>query len=84
MSEHFNLGSGKGYSVLQIIEAARRVTNHPIPADIHPRRPGDPDMLVAASDKAEKLLLWKRKYDSIDKIVETAWNFHVKHPNGFH
>jgi UDP-glucose 4-epimerase len=83
-SDHFNLGSGHGYSVKEIIEAARKVTKHAIPAEIHPRRAGDPDCLVAASEKTEKLLGWKREYDSIEKIVESAWNFHVKHPDGFH
>jgi UDP-glucose 4-epimerase len=83
-SDHFNLGSGQGYSVREIIESARRVTGHAIPADIHPRRAGDPDILVASSEKAEKVLGWKRAYESIDSIIESAWNFHTKHPNGFH
>ncbi|KAJ2999395.1 hypothetical protein HDV02_003013 [Globomyces sp. JEL0801] len=83
-SEKFNLGSGKGFSVLEIIEAARRVTGHPIPATIKDRRPGDPDILIAASEKAEEVLGWTRQYETIDSIVETAWNFHQKNPNGFH
>ncbi|KND00449.1 UDP-glucose 4-epimerase [Spizellomyces punctatus DAOM BR117] len=82
-SNRFNLGSGHGYSVKQIIDAARRVTGHPIPAEIKPRRAGDPATLVASSTKAEKVLGWKRKYDSIDKIVATAWKFHQLHPKGF-
>ncbi|KAJ3285189.1 hypothetical protein HK104_009607 [Borealophlyctis nickersoniae] len=82
-SNCFNLGSGKGYSVKEIIEAARRVTGHPIPAEIKPRRAGDPATLVASSEKAETVLGWKRQYQSIDDIVRTAWNFHQKHPHGF-
>jgi UDP-glucose 4-epimerase len=92
-SEHFNLGSGEGYSVLEIIEAARRVTGHSIPATIQERfsfyiwlisrRAGDPDMLVACSKKAEDVLGWKRKYDNIDDIVRSAWNFHKSRPNGY-
>ncbi|KAI8916277.1 hypothetical protein EDD86DRAFT_198183, partial [Gorgonomyces haynaldii] len=83
-SDRFNLGSGKGYSVKEIIEAARRVTGHPIPADLKDRRPGDPDILIADSQKAEQVLGWKRQYDTIDSIVATAWNFHQKNPNGLH
>jgi UDP-glucose 4-epimerase len=82
-SEKFNLGCGKGYSVREIIEAARRVTGHPIPCEVKGRRPGDPAVLIASSEKAEKMLGWERKYKSIDEIVQTAWNFHQKHPKGF-
>jgi UDP-glucose 4-epimerase len=82
-SDKFNLGCGKGYSVREIIDAARRVTGHAIPAVVKGRRPGDPDTLIASSEKAEKVLGWKRQYTTIDDIVATAWNFHQKHPNGF-
>ncbi|KAJ3041839.1 hypothetical protein HDV00_008543 [Rhizophlyctis rosea] len=82
-SNRFNLGSGKGYSVKEIVEAARRVTGHPIPAEVKPRRAGDPATLVASSEKAEEVLGWKRQYHSIDDIVKTAWNFHQKNPKGF-
>ena len=82
-SDQFNLGSGQGYTVKEIIEAARRVTGHPIPADVKERRPGDPDGLVADSAKAEKVLGWTRQYQTIDSIVASAWNFHQKHPHGF-
>jgi UDP-glucose 4-epimerase len=82
-SDCFNLGSGKGYSVKQIIEAARRVTGHPIPCEIQGRRPGDPAMLIASSEKAENVLGWKRKYDTIDDIVKSAWNFHRTHKKGY-
>ncbi|KAJ3360171.1 hypothetical protein GGF32_008636 [Allomyces javanicus] len=83
-SNQFNLGSGLGYSVKEIVEAARKVTGHAIPAEVKPRRAGDPPTLIAASSKAEAVLGWKRQYTSVEEIVRTAWNFHQKHPNGFH
>jgi UDP-glucose 4-epimerase len=73
-SQTFNLGSGKGYSVQQIIEAARKVTQHDIPIKIVERLKGDPATLVASSSKAEMVLGWTRKYDDIDEIVQSAWN----------
>jgi UDP-glucose 4-epimerase len=74
----FNLGNGRGFSVLEVIESARRVTGHPIPAEIHPRRPGDPAVLVASSEKAIRELGWKPRYIQLDEIVRTAWIWHQK------
>jgi len=74
----FNLGNGKGFSVREVIESARRVTGHPIPAEIHPRRAGDPAVLVAGSEKAMRELGWKPKYTQLDDIVRTAWIWHQK------
>jgi UDP-glucose 4-epimerase len=74
----FNLGNGRGFSVLEVIESARRVTGHPIPAEIHPRRPGDPAVLVAGSEKAIRELGWKPLYANLDDIVRTAWIWHQK------
>ena len=74
----FNLGNGQGFSVLEVIESARRVTGHPIPAEIHPRRPGDPAVLVASSEKAIRELGWKPRYTQLDEIVRTAWVWHQK------
>jgi UDP-glucose 4-epimerase len=74
----FNLGNGKGFSVLEVIESARRVTGHPIPAVVHPRRPGDPAVLVASSDKAIRELGWMPRYTQLDEIVRTAWIWHQK------
>ena len=74
----FNLGNGKGFSVRQVIESARRVTGHPIPAEVHPRRPGDPAVLVASSEKAIRELNWKPNYTQLDDIVRTAWTWHRK------
>jgi UDP-glucose 4-epimerase len=74
----FNLGNGKGFSVREVIESARRVTGHAIPAEIHPRRTGDPAVLVASSDKAIRDLGWKPRYTQLDDIVRTAWIWHQK------
>ncbi|MCL2096753.1 MAG: UDP-glucose 4-epimerase GalE [Oscillospiraceae bacterium] len=82
-SDYFNLGSGGGYSNLQILEAAKKVTGRSIPMEFKDRRPGDPDSLVASSEKAEKILGWKRKYATIEEIIESAWKWHKKNPNGY-
>ena len=74
----YNLGIGHGFSVREVIESARRVTGHPIPAELHPRRPGDPAFLVAGSEKAIRELGWKPKYTQLDDIVRTAWAWHQK------
>jgi UDP-glucose 4-epimerase len=74
----YNLGNGHGFSVREVIESARRVTGHSIPAELHPRRPGDPAVLVASSDKAIKELGWKPHYTQLDDIVRTAWIWHQK------
>ncbi len=82
-SNIFNLGVGNGFSVKQVIDAARKVTGHSIPAELGPRRPGDPDKLVAAAEKARDILGWEPKYTNMDDIVETAWKWHKAHPNGY-
>jgi UDP-glucose 4-epimerase len=82
-SDAFNLGSGGGYSVRQVVEAARKVTGHAIPAVESPRRPGDPPKLVGDSAKIRRALGWKPRFDSIDAIIESAWNWHKAHPNGY-
>ena len=74
----FNLGNGQGFSVREVIESARRVTGHPIPAEVYPRRPGDPAVLVASSEKAIRELGWKPKYTQLDEIIRTAWIWHQK------
>jgi UDP-glucose 4-epimerase len=74
----FNLGNGQGFSVREVIESARRVTGHAIPAELHPRRAGDPAVLVASSDKAIRELGWKPRYTLLDDIVRTAWVWHQK------
>ena len=82
-SNAFNLGSSTGFSNKQVLEAAREVTGKPIPAKMAPRRPGDPDSLVAASDKARTILGWKPKYDDVHDIIATAWKWHSTHPKGY-
>ena len=82
-SNAFNLGSSTGFSNKQILEAAREVTGEPIPAKIAPRRLGDPDSLVAASDKARNVLGWDPKYDDVHDIIATAWKWHSTHPKGY-
>ncbi len=74
----FNLGNGKGFSVREVIESARRVTGHPIPAEVCPRRAGDPAVLVASSEKAIRELGWKPKYTQLDEIIRTAWIWHQR------
>ncbi len=74
----YNLGNGKGFSVREVIDSARRVTGHPIPAEVHPRRPGDPAVLVASSEKAIQELGWKPRYTQLDDILRTAWDWHQK------
>ncbi|SMC64990.1 UDP-glucose 4-epimerase GalE [Papillibacter cinnamivorans] len=82
-SAAFNLGNGRGFSNREIIEAARRVTGKPIPVSEAPRRPGDPAVLVASSEKAEKVLGWKPKHPDIEEIIADAWRWHEAHPEGY-
>lgn len=82
-SNAFNLGSSTGFSNKQMLEAAREVTGKPIPAKMAPRRPGDPDSLVAASEKARTILGWDPKYDDVHDIIATAWKWHSTHPKGY-
>ena len=82
-SNIFNLGNGVGYSVREVIETARRVTGHPIPATEVPRRAGDPARLVASDEKAKNILGWEPKIKQLDEIVESAWKWHRKHPDGY-
>lgn len=83
MNLQLNLGTGKGHSVLEVIEACREVTGHEIPAVYEARRPGDPAELVADSSLAQRVLGWKPHYVSIKSIVETAWKWHQSHPRGY-
>lgn len=79
----YNLGNGEGFSVKEVIDVARKVTGHEIPAEISPRRAGDPAKLVASSEKAMKELKWKPKYSSLENIIETAWKWHKNNPEGY-
>jgi UDP-glucose 4-epimerase len=79
----YNLGNGQGFSVRQVIEAARRVTGHAIPAVDAPRRAGDPAVLVASSAKITRELGWKPKFPELETIVESAWQWMQNHPKGY-
>ncbi len=79
----YNLGNGRGFTVLEVIETARRVTGHPIPAVPGPRRPGDPSELVASSEKIARELGWKPRYPDLETIIRTAWEWHRRHPDGY-
>jgi UDP-glucose 4-epimerase len=78
-----NLGNGIGYSVLEVIEAARLVTNRPIAVQIEPPRPGDPSHLVADATKARQLLNWEPRYPDLASMIDTAWQWREKHPHGY-
>lgn len=82
-SDVFNLGSNTGYSVKEMLDAAREVTGRDIPAKIVPRRAGDPARLVATADKARTILNWNPQITDIQTIIETAWNWHNSHPKGY-
>ncbi|KAA5808410.1 UDP-glucose 4-epimerase GalE [Thermoanaerobacterium thermosaccharolyticum] len=82
-SATYNLGNGEGFTVNEVIDAARRVTGHPIPAKVVARRPGDPAKLVASSDKIINELGWNPKHNSLEEIIESAWKWHKSNPNGF-
>ncbi|MGQ0542451.1 MAG: UDP-glucose 4-epimerase GalE [Blastocatellia bacterium] len=82
-SEFINLGNGNGYSVNEVVETARQVTGKEIKAVVAPRRAGDPSKLVADAAKARDVLGWTTQFAELDKIIESAWNWHQKHPNGY-
>lgn len=82
-SNQFNLGSSTGFSVKEVVEATREATGQPIPAEVAPRRAGDPDSLVADSTKVREVLGWQPQYDDIKEIIKTAWRWTQSHPNGY-
>lgn len=82
-SRCYNLGNGRGFTVLEVIQAARRVTGHEIPHTIGPRRPGDPATLIASSEAIRRDLGWRPRYTDLDEIVATAWEWHRSHPHGY-
>lgn len=79
----YNLGNGAGYSVKQVIETARQITGHEIPAEVAPRRAGDPAILVAGSDKIRRELGWQPRHPDLHDIIESAWRWHQAHPKGY-
>ncbi len=82
-SNIFNLGSGKGFSVKEMIEAAKKVTGKDIKVEMGERRAGDPAKLIASAEKAKKILGWVPKFDDVEKIIKTAWTWHSSHPAGY-
>jgi UDP-glucose 4-epimerase len=82
-SRTYNLGNGQGYSVREVIDTAREVTGHPIPTLVGARRPGDPAVLVASSDKIRRELGWEPRYPGLREIIQSAWDWHRGHPHGY-
>ena len=82
-SRTYNLGNGQGYTVREVIETARQITGHPIPSVDAPRRPGDPPELVAGSEKIRHELGWQPRYPELRDMVQSAWDWHKVHPNGY-
>jgi len=82
-SRKYNLGNGKGYSIMEVLQTARDITGHPIPAEVGPRRPGDPATLIADSTRIMEELGWHPEFGSLRQIIETAWKWHRSHPKGY-
>ncbi len=82
-SRTYNLGNGQGFTVKEVIETARQITGHPIPAEITARRPGDPAVLIAGSETIRRDLGWEPRYPQLHDIIRTAWAWHRTHPNGY-
>ena len=82
-STAYNLGNGTGFTVKEVVEVARKVTGHPIPAEVAQRRAGDPATLIASSDRAVNELGWKPEFNSLETIISTAWKWHQAHPHGY-
>jgi len=79
----YNLGNGTGYSNKEIVETAKMITGRPISLEIIERRPGDPPVLIASSEKINKELAWQPRYNTLEQIIGTAWEWHSKHPEGY-
>ncbi|MCO5204199.1 MAG: UDP-glucose 4-epimerase GalE [Anaerolineae bacterium] len=82
-SRTYNLGTGNGYSIREILDVARAVTGHPIPAIVGDRRPGDPAILIAGSDRIGRELGWEPQYSDLHYIIQSAWDWHRRHPDGY-
>lgn len=82
-SDVFNLGNGSGYSVKEIIDSVKRVSDKDFAVKTEPRRPGDPARLVASAEKAKRILGWEPEFKDLDEIIKTAWAWHKNHPNGY-
>jgi UDP-glucose 4-epimerase len=82
-SRTYNLGNGEGFTVKEVVETAREVTGHPIPAEVTDRRPGDPPVLIAGSDRIREELGWEPRYPELREIIASAWEWHRTHPQGY-
>jgi UDP-glucose 4-epimerase len=82
-SAYYNLGTGGGASVREVVDSCRKITRREIPVTEKPRRPGDPPRLIAASEKIKRELNWQPKFQSLDAIIESAWKWHQKFPRGY-
>ncbi len=82
-SRTYNLGNGRGFSIQELIDVAREITGHPIPTKVVARRPGDPAILIASSEKIRRELGWQPQYPELRAILESAWKWHVAHPHGY-
>lgn len=78
-----NLGNGRGFSIMEVIDVAKKVTGFDIPVEKAPRRAGDPSVLVASSQRAREVLGWQPRFEKLEEIVESAWEWHKNHPNGY-
>lgn len=81
--EAFNVGNSRGFSILEVIDAAERVTGRKIPRELGPRRPGDPAVLVASKEKLKRLLGWEASHSSLEEIIQSAWAWKLKNPRGY-
>lgn len=82
-SRKYNLGNGNGFTVMEVIEMARKVTGHPIPVVVGARRPGDPATLIASSETLRRELGWQPRYPDLESIMRSAWEWHQSHPHGY-
>jgi UDP-glucose 4-epimerase len=81
--EAFNVGNSRGFSILEVIDSAERITGRKIPRKLGPRRPGDPAVLVASKDKLKRMLGWEASHSSLEEIIQSAWSWKQKHPHGY-
>src|SRR2546421_239577 len=81
--EAFNVGNSRGFSILEVMAAAERITGPKIARKLGPRRPGDPAVLVASKEKLKRMLGWEAAHSSLEEIIESAWAWQLKHPHGY-
>ena len=82
-SGHYNLGTGNGLSVFEIVRAAEEITGKKVNLELAPRRPGDPPRLIACSARARQELGWQPEFENASAIIESAWKWQLDHPDGY-